>query len=223
MGRTRLVPQVIEKIIDQVLNGRLKPGEQINQFHLAKELGVSATPLREALHVLAGEGLFRLSKGSGVSVAPLTTAGILENTELALALEVAALRQAIPKLTEADLDALEMILDQVSQMKDNREWYPLTWSFYRGLLAPSGYWTFLEIIRKSIFQNMLVLPLYIKIGPRIRKEEPNLRTVLAACRRKDVEGAIEALEIFNRKACQATVAFIRERLEMDQDLPVIRR
>jgi|GEM_PF-2216891 len=221
MGRPALVPQVIKQLLDLILEGRIKPGDQINQNLLAKELGISPTPLREALHALAGEGLVRFSKAAGVQVSPLTTAGITENTELALALEIVALRKAIPLLTEEDLDELDRILDRIGSLKDKQEWYPLTWSFYHRLLSPSGFDSFLELIRKTIFQAMLVLPLFAKVRPKVLSEEPNLRTVMAACRRRDVEGAIAALESFNRRACQATVDLIQDRLEADRDLPAI--
>lgn len=221
MGRPTLVPHVMDQIIDLILRGHLKPGEQINQNNLARDLGVSTTPLREALHALAGEGLMRFTKANGVQVAPLTTAGIIENTELALALEVPMLRKAIPRLTDEDLDQLDELLDRIDRLEDIHDWYTRTWSFYHRLMAPSGYPVFLEIVRKTIFQTMLVLPIFAKVRPGVRTEEPNLRTVLAACRRRDVEGAIRTLETFNRKACQATVALIQERLEAERGMPVI--
>lgn len=221
MGRHTLVPQVIDQVIGLILQGRLKPGEQINQNHLARDLGVSSTPLREALHTLAGEGLMRFSRGTGAQVAPLTTAGIIENTELALALETPLLRKAIPLLTDEDMDELEATLDRIARLEDMHDWYSLTWRFYHRLLAPSECHAFLEIIRKTIFQTMLVLPFFAKVKPIVRTEEPNLRTVLAACRRRDVEGAVAALETFNRKACQATVALIQERLAAERGMPAI--
>lgn len=223
MGRHTIVPRVIEQVIDLIVQGQLKPGEQINQNNLAQDLGVSTTPLREALHALAGEGLMRFTKGCGVQVSPLTTAGIIENTELALALETPLLRRSVPLLTEEDLDQLEETLDRIARLEDMRDWYTLTWSFYHRLLAPSGYQAFLEIIRKTIFQTMLLLPIFAKVKPRVRTEEPNLRTVLAACRRRDVAAAVDALETFNRKACQATVALIQERMESERGMPTIVR
>lgn len=221
MGRPPLVPNVIKQIVGLILEGQLRPGDQVHQIQLAKELGVSPTPLREALHLLAGEGLVRFSRTSGVHVSPLTTAGIIENTELALALETSALRRSIPLLTQEDLDELDRILDRISQLQDLREWYPLTWSFYHRLLSPSGFNSFLEQIRKTIFQTMLVIPLYAKARPQVLSEEPNLRTVLAACRRRDVDGAIDALETFNRKACQATILLIQARMESERGFPLI--
>jgi DNA-binding GntR family transcriptional regulator len=124
-------------------------------------------------------------------------------------------------LTNEDLDELDRILDRISQLQDLRDWYPLTWSFYHRLLSPSGFDSFLEQIRKTIFQTMLVVPLFAKARPRVLSEEPNLRTVMAACRRRDVNGAIDALEAFNRKACQATILLIQTRLESDRDIPTI--
>jgi len=211
----------MKHVVDMIVEGRLKPGDQINQNNLAKELGVSPTPLREALHALAGEGLMRFTRASGVQVTPLTTTGIIENTELALALETAALRKSIPLLTDEDLDEVEKLLDRINNLQDLREWYPLTWSVYHRLLSPSGFDSFLELIRKTIFQAMLTLPLYAKVRKSVVVEGPNMRTVLAACRRRDVEGAISALEAFNRKACQATIVMIQARLESERDLPSI--
>src|ERR1700738_2862879 len=50
---------VYTKLRDDILGGRLRPGQVLNQVHLARELGVSRTPLREALRMLQAEGLVR--------------------------------------------------------------------------------------------------------------------------------------------------------------------
>lgn len=63
---------VVESIRSAVLSGRLRPGEMLVERRLAEELGVSKTPVREALIVLAREGLLDMSRNRGTSVRQLS-------------------------------------------------------------------------------------------------------------------------------------------------------
>ena len=63
--------RVLKTIIQGLLDGRYKPGQRVNGRQLAEELGVSIVPVREAIHILAGEGVVELSARKGARIRSL--------------------------------------------------------------------------------------------------------------------------------------------------------
>ena len=66
--RHNLHDAIVSRVRDMIIEGRLAPGARIHEGNLGQELGVSRTPLREALKYLASEGLLELSPGRGAVV-----------------------------------------------------------------------------------------------------------------------------------------------------------
>ncbi len=67
-----LSTQITQHLTEKIINGVLKPGERIREAHLAKELGVSRAPIREALQILRTNRLIEITPRRGARVAPLT-------------------------------------------------------------------------------------------------------------------------------------------------------
>src|SRR5437588_11239303 len=66
--RHNLHDAIVSRVRDMIIEGTLAPGTRVHEGHLGQELGVSRTPLREALKYLASEGLLELSPGRGAVV-----------------------------------------------------------------------------------------------------------------------------------------------------------
>lgn len=100
----------VDDIYDQVkamaVSFRLRPGDRLNEVALSKQLGVSRTPLREALNRLVAESLFDFRPGQGFFCRPLDAQGVFDLFELRQIIEVAAVRAACTKASDADLQAL---------------------------------------------------------------------------------------------------------------------
>ncbi|CAM5575016.1 hypothetical protein ATER59S_04964 [Aquamicrobium terrae] len=86
---------------------RLKPGERINEVKLATNLGVSRTPVREALNRLASEGFVSLTPNRGFFVRSLSTEGLLDLYELRGILECAAFRLMCERAEDTELRRLQ--------------------------------------------------------------------------------------------------------------------
>lgn len=91
---------------DMMVSGELKPGEKISEQALCARFGVSRTPLREALKVLAAEGLLNLSPNRGASVARVTPQEIDDLFPIMGALEALAGEIACTRITPAQLEQL---------------------------------------------------------------------------------------------------------------------
>ncbi len=98
--------RVYATLKEQVLAGTLPPGTKINERALGAQLGVSRTPLREALNRLAHERLVRLSPYEGYTVAPLTRQDFVELCELRVILEPAVAALAARQASDEEIAAL---------------------------------------------------------------------------------------------------------------------
>lgn len=103
-----------EEIRKLIFDGELKDGQPIRQDFLAARLGISRTPIREALVQLETEGLVRSEPHKGAVVAGLSLADIEETFELRELLEPALLKASAPRLTDDDFLRLKAILKEYS-------------------------------------------------------------------------------------------------------------
>jgi DNA-binding GntR family transcriptional regulator len=109
-----LVDRVSHAVRRGILEGRLRPGEALSISDLASDLGVSHSPVREALQRLSGQGLVVLRPARTAIVAPLELADLQEIYRLRKLIEVEAVTRAAPKLTDEDLVRLERELTVMS-------------------------------------------------------------------------------------------------------------
>lgn len=100
-----------EQIKEDILSLRLAPHARLNAIELAARIGVSRTPVREALGRLEQEGLARREPAGGFRVHALTLKEIVDVYKVRAALEVEAALEALPHLTQAKLRELEETLE----------------------------------------------------------------------------------------------------------------
>jgi DNA-binding GntR family transcriptional regulator len=107
--RPQLSDESAGYIRDMIISGRLQPGAFIRQERIAEELGVSATPVREGLLQLRGEGFVRLEPRRGFVVAPLTGKDVMDmfQAQGLVAGELAA--RCVPNASSDDLRELERL------------------------------------------------------------------------------------------------------------------
>jgi DNA-binding GntR family transcriptional regulator len=98
----------------RVLEGVLPPGSVLDQELLARELGVSTTPLREAIRRLEGQGLVRISAHKDVIVAPMSRRELQELYEIRLVMDPLAVRLAAEHSTEEEHATMHALLAQTS-------------------------------------------------------------------------------------------------------------
>ncbi|MDD3853582.1 MAG: GntR family transcriptional regulator [Syntrophomonadaceae bacterium] len=101
---------VLEAIREAIISGALKPRERLMEIQLAEELGVSRTPVREALRKLELEGFIVMVPRKGAYVADLTFKDIADVFEIRAALEGLAAGMAAERITEEELEEMERLL-----------------------------------------------------------------------------------------------------------------
>ncbi|MBM7615031.1 GntR family transcriptional regulator [Alkaliphilus hydrothermalis] len=114
---------VFENLREAILEGRLEPGQRMMEIQLAEQLGVSRTPVREAIRKLELEGLVIMIPRKGAYVADVSVKDILEVLEIRAVLEGLAASLAAERMTEDEMDQLELISYQFKQSyeKDDTE------------------------------------------------------------------------------------------------------
>jgi DNA-binding GntR family transcriptional regulator len=116
------VSGIRDRLRDAILRGEISAGAVTTQVELAKTLGVSRTPLREALRMLQSEGLVVSQPNRRVQVASMSIDELEEIQIVRIQLEVAAIRLTIPRLTGDDLAQLEGLLAQMDHFNRRRDY-----------------------------------------------------------------------------------------------------
>jgi len=114
-GAVPVRERTYEHLKAAILDGRFNPAERLTEEHLAEDLGVSRTPVREALHKLESEGLIKPLETRGFIVFPDSKEEVEELFEIRGILEGYALKIISEKISEGDLDRLSGFIEKAEK------------------------------------------------------------------------------------------------------------
>lgn len=103
---------VFNTLRQAILTGELKPGERLMEIHLANRLGVSRTPIREAIHKLELEGLVTMIPRRGAEVAQITEKSMNDVLEVRRALDALCAELACDRITPGELEQLKKACEE---------------------------------------------------------------------------------------------------------------
>jgi DNA-binding GntR family transcriptional regulator len=109
LERQRLHDTVVDHLRNLIVEAVLTPGTKLNERELCETLGISRTPLREALKVLAAEGLIEISPNRGASVSKMSETEIWETFELMSGLEAMSGELACDRITPVELAEIKAL------------------------------------------------------------------------------------------------------------------
>ncbi|CAB4334374.1 unannotated protein [freshwater metagenome] len=136
---TGLARSAYDEIRRAILSGDLKEGSLTSVRALSEALGMSRTPVREALVELANDRLVAFERNRGVRICETQRHDIEEIFEMRLLLEVPAARAAAESMSSSDVQDLEDTLSGMkNQLSDENEFMRFDWGFHRKLLEVSG-------------------------------------------------------------------------------------
>jgi DNA-binding GntR family transcriptional regulator len=127
-----------ERIRVLVLSGELAPGTRLGQVELAERLGISRTPVREALRRLGGEGLVEGHSNRGFRVADLGLDAVLRRLEVRAILEPGIAALAAERRTARDLDLMSEAIADEEEARDGIEAHDASRRFHIALARASG-------------------------------------------------------------------------------------
>ncbi len=190
----RFAEDVVTILREMILSGTYEPGERINEIKLAETLSISRSPVREALQLLAGEGLVRMVAGRGAYVATFDVASVGYLVEVREALECAAARHAATRASEESLDQLELFLARTKDaLGDSGLPYPRDLDFHQQLLDMTGNPKLVETARGVALQLQLARARSGERPGRARAAYDEHYRIYQALRDHDGEAAAAAM------------------------------
>jgi DNA-binding GntR family transcriptional regulator len=135
------VDVVYERLREAILRGTLEPEEEISQVQLAKDLGVSRTPLREAIRMLEREGLVDTAPNRRPRIAGFSLPDLEQLYTIRLPLEAMAIRLSIPRLTPEEVAGLEGTMARMGHFaaaEDYERWEVPHRDFHQALVQHAG-------------------------------------------------------------------------------------
>ncbi|MDD2496734.1 MAG: GntR family transcriptional regulator [Desulfitobacteriaceae bacterium] len=112
---------VFETLREAIINGNLKPGERLMEVQLAEEMGVSRTPVREAIRKLELENFVVMIPRKGAYVSGISLKDIADVYEVRAALEFLAAGLAAERITDEELEKLERLLIAVAEAAERND------------------------------------------------------------------------------------------------------
>lgn len=195
--RASLKEEVLSKIKEFIMKGRFAPGQRIVIDALAKELGVSVTPVREALHHLAAEGLVSIEPRKGFTVKKWEAKEIEDLLYLRMYLEKLAVRLFIEKASERDINDLAAIIERMDRSVEASDLESLTAlnsQFHRKILQGSGNQELLKIMESLSAKLHRVRILSLSYPGRMGQSRTEHRTIFEAIKARDIPKAEKAVE-----------------------------
>jgi DNA-binding GntR family transcriptional regulator len=124
IARPSLHEAIVTRVRDMIIEGDLRPGTRIHEGQLGAKLGISRTPLREALKFLASEGLIELSPGRGAVVRQFNAKDVRDSLIVLGNLEALAGRLACENATDADIRDVRAMHDRMMELYASRDRLP---------------------------------------------------------------------------------------------------
>jgi DNA-binding GntR family transcriptional regulator len=199
---------VAERIRNLVFDGKLKPGDRVDQEVLAEELGVSRLPVREAVRTMAQDGLLSLEPHTGAFVGEFNEFTLRDHFEIVGLVEgLAAGRVA----TQRDPDVLVRLEDLVQQVReaDAHEVRDLNWEFLRVINRAGGSDRLRAVLRSLM--RMLPVGLFVQMPGGVDAQRAGVQRIWHAIMTGDADSANRAAVQVMKERAELVIATLRDR------------
>lgn len=184
---------IADQLKQDLLRGAVPPGAKLKQEELAKQYGASRIPVRDALALLAIEGLVTLAPNKGARVVAMERDEIRETFDLRRMLEVDALRRAIPRFNNKSLENLLYALERSDLEARGPDWAEGDRLFHAALYAPSGRHRQIAMIEALRVTCQIQIAAYNSLPERTSEWLSDHRLMVNAVQVGGVETAVQHL------------------------------
>lgn len=189
--------QVADHLRREILAERLPPGSELGEVALARSLGISRGPLREALGQLAAEGLVRIVPRRGAVVRRLSRQEFIDAYQVREALESLAIKLAVPLLTQAEKEELHAMCEQMEKAAaadDVDGFFEINRQFHARLVHASGNQKLEEVHGQLVAQMAGLMKKSVELRGGTQQSAAEHRAILAAVDAGDPDRAARLLE-----------------------------
>ncbi|MBZ0293120.1 MAG: GntR family transcriptional regulator [Anaerolineae bacterium] len=194
-NRKTLAAQVHEHIRRAILTSALKPGTRIDQNQMAEALKVSLAPVREALKELGAEGLVTIIPRRGAFVTEVSLTDLEELYFARALIEGETIYHAIPHLSDADMDKLQVLVDKmkdVAEGEDVSDYIALNREFHLRIYSALNNQHLLQTIRSMWERSELYRYRYMLLIHDTVRIHAEHQAILDACKDRDRSRARQA-------------------------------
>jgi DNA-binding GntR family transcriptional regulator len=216
LPRVRASDSVFDILRENILGRGFRPGDRLDVRALADQLGVSATPVKDAINRLAVEGLVEIRPRSGTFVAELAPDAVAETFEIRRALECLAAERVVSHVTPDLMARFEAIVGAmerpVSNERDRAEHERKNVELHTLLVETSNNRRLAELYR-SLNAHLTIARIHSRRRPddeRLEQERREHRAILEALASRDAVALVGALDRHIRRAGGALVGDLRE-------------
>jgi len=205
---------VVDRLRDMIVEGQLAPGSRLNDIVLADTLGVSRTPVREALKLLASESLVELLPGRGARVSQQTPEGIEELFEVISGLERLAAELAAMRMTSRDLERLQKLHDKMAghfQAGERHDYFALNHRIHMAIVAAAKNETLTATHAGLMLRARWGRYTALASAERWAEAMEEHTDLMAALAARDPAHAGEILFLHDRRTGETTRALLRAR------------
>lgn len=210
-----LPEQIANQLRRDILRGTLEPGDSLKERDKAAELGVSRTPMREAIRIVAREGLVTLRPARSPIVAMPDVKAVTDDVEVLLAVEKLSGELACERATEADIDKIAVILRHMEDNFDTMDpldMFEVDMSFHAAIAAAAHNQPLAEI--HSRFLARLWRARFLAAVKRRNRASvvEHHTAILAALRDRDATGTRAAIGMHLDRLSEDVAEVIRREL-----------
>jgi len=188
--------RVYQHLREEILANRLQPGAVLGEVALAESLGVSRGPVREALGRLAAEGLVVVRPRRGAVVSALSASEFLEAYQVREALETLAVRLAVPRLADEEIERLQALVEEQGRRAELGEveaFFQANAAFHELIVAASGNRTLEEMHRQLVGHMGRYRMRSVALRGTLKRSVGEHRAILRAIKARDAEKAAQLL------------------------------
>ena len=204
-----LYQQVADRLRKRIYSHELQPGEAIDEKALCEAYGISRTPLREALKVMASEGLVELVPRRGCFVRKLEAAELSELFPVMAVLEGLCAREAVAHLSDDKLALLEQLhssLEAQAAAGDIDAYYEQNFRFHQAVQDLSQNRWLQRIVAELRTILRLARHTQLTVPGRLQRSLEEHRRIMAAFRRRDAEEVDRCMQEHLKAQWQALAA-----------------
>jgi DNA-binding GntR family transcriptional regulator len=198
--------EIANNLRELIMSGELQEGDKIKEDELCSSMGISKTPLREALRVLSVEGLIKLVPNRGSFVSTPTFEEIREMFDVMSVLEGICARAAAEKMSAKDLAALEKLHDRLEnnfKRRAQREYIRINNQFHSFVQELAGNRTLNQIVN-GLRQKILIYRYQsLNLPERFEQSIQEHRDLIEAFRKKDPKKVETLMRRHLKKQCDA--------------------
>ncbi|MET7394338.1 GntR family transcriptional regulator [Dactylosporangium sp. NPDC005572] len=184
--------RAVEQLRERILGGEYAPGERLGEVDLAEKLGVSRTPVREALRRLSAEGLVELTTNKGARVVEYPREDLDHIFEIRARLEGLAARSAATTASAADIDRLDAIATELKEHSEAgrlEEVYRLNADYHATLNGLAGSPVVAATVAHLVHASVLMRTLHAFDEAAHRRSVNHHLEIVAALRARDGDWA----------------------------------